>query len=418
MSILTSPNDALPLAPAAARRVLARLLGTQFAFGLGVSAFLLLPKHLAEQGASGFMLGAITSAMSVSVVLATPLSAYLADRVHPARLARWGALVLGLSSLAFHLTPEPGMRMLALRAFQGLAFSLTLTGTAAFAANIAAPERLARTLGLFGAAMLATQAVAPMLLEPLTQRLGWSALYTAAACASCVAVALTLSFPVSRSPQKRAATLPEGSERSPVSRHLRPCLEASAVMGFAFGAVVAFAPALALERGASSISALFTGYTVLALGIRVFGGGLGDTWGHARTSLAALLVYAVVIVAFTKLEPGSLALLGAGLGLSHGLMFPSLNALVLSDTPPERRGGVQALFFGSFHFGVAASGVVLGALVPYLGYDGLFVVAGALVLLVGMRLAWTTRDLLRSGRLGPAQVSAPPTAPTRFRPGP
>lgn len=395
MAIPQSADDPPPVRSTDTRRVLVRLLCTQFTFGLGASAFLLLPKHLAEQGTSGATLGVITAAMSVSVVLATPLSAYLADRVHPARLARWGALVLALSSLGFHLTPEPGLSMLALRALHGLAFSLTLTGTAAFAANIAAPARLARTLGLFGAAMLATQAVAPALLEPLTERFGWNALYTAAALSAFLAAAITLSFPVER---RRSRELASGataaSKGALLSRHLHPCLEASAVMGFAFGAVVAFAPALTLERGGTSISALFMGYTALALGIRIFGGGLGDAFGHARTSVVSLVVYALVIIAFTRLEPGLLALLGAGLGLSHGVMFPSLNALVLAETSSERRGRVQSLFFGSFHFGVAASGVVLGALAQHIGYAGLFVVAGALVLLVTVRVGWSTRDLL------------------------
>lgn len=400
MSNQPSPEESERLTRAGARRVLARLLLTQFVFGLGISAFLLLPKHLAEQGASGWMLGAITSTMSVSVVLVTPLAAHLADRVHPARLARWGALVLAASSLGFHLTPEAGLGMLVLRALHGLAFSLTLTGTGVFAASLAAPNRLARTLGWFGAAMLATQAVAPALLEPLTARFGWSALYTAAAFAGLVAVALTLSLPAPAPSSPRTAAISAAGQGAPASKRLRPCLEASAVMGFAFGAVVAFAPALALQKGGTSISPLFLGYTVLALGVRVLGGGIGDAFGHARTSLGALLVYALVILGFTWLEPELLAALGAGLGLSHGLLFPSLNALVLQETPPERRGRVQALFFGSFHFGMALSGVLLGAFVPRLGYAGLFVVAGSLVLLVGARLAWSTRHLL-----GPSSIT-------------
>lgn len=405
MSTAPSPEDPEeepPLTRAAARRLLARLLVIQFAFGLGVSAFLLLPKHLAERGAEGWVLGAITTAMSVSVVIATPFSAHFADRLHPARLARWGAVVLGVASLAFHFTPEPGPLMLVLRAFHGLAFSLTLTGTGALAASLAAPNRLARTLGLFGATLLSTQAVAPALLEPLTAHFGWSALYTAAAFAAFAAAALTLSLPAPPTPRRSAASVTAG-EPAALSKLLTPCLEASAVMGFAFGAVVAFAPALALERGGTSISALFMGYTALALGVRVLGGGLGDSFGHARTSLLALVVYALVILAFTWLEPGLLAVLGAGLGLSHGLLFPSLNALVLHETPPERRGRVQALFFGSFHFGMAVSGVLLGAFVPYVGYAGLFVTSGGLVLLVGARLAWRTRHLL-----GGASVEARP----------
>lgn len=391
-------------ARASARRVLVRLLLAQFTFGLGVSAYLLLPKHLAEQGASGWTLGAITSAMSVSVVLTTPLAAYLADRVQPARLARHGALVLGASSFAFHLAPEPGSLMLTLRAFQGVAFSLTLTGTAALAANLAAPGRLARTLGLFGAAMLATQAVAPALLEPLTKHFGWGSLYTAAALAAVAAAALTLHLPV---PRASNVSTPLAGERAVLPTLLWPCLQASAVMGFAFGAVVAFAPALTLERGGASISPLFLGYTVLALGIRVFGGGLGDSFGHARTSLSALVLYAVVILGFTWLEPGRLAALGAGLGVSHGLLFPSLNALVLEETPPQRRGRVQAMFFGSFHFGLAASGVLLGACVPYTGYPGLFVIAGALVLLMGARLAWSTRPCSPPGGERPRLLGNP-----------
>ncbi len=375
------------------RRDVPLVLGTLATFGLGFSGFLLLPKYLTELGASPQVIGVTSASMSVAVVLSTPLSAYLIDRLEKPRLIRLGASLLGLSCLSFLVVREPGLTMVGLRLLQGVAFSLVLTACSATVVALTPPQRLGRLLGYVGATMLGSQAVAPALFEPLTERMGWSALFVGGAlCAACVAL---LSY---RLPRPRAS---EETRRAPVWARPRglvlPSLIASAATGFSFGAIITFAPAFALSRGASSISQLFLAYVASALSVRILAGGLGDRFGHARVAIVTVTSYALVVFGFVDLQPAWVPVLGGGLGLAHGLLFPSLNALALADTPEPERGRVQALFFGSFHLGVASSGFSLGEVADRVGFAGVFALAGAASLSAAAGLALAARRRATTG---------------------
>lgn len=363
-------------------------------FGLGFSAFLLLPKYLTELGAGAQTIGAMTSAMSVAVVLTTPVSAYLVGRWERRSLVRLAAASLGLSSLAFLAVPEPGAMMIALRCAQGSAFSLMLTACSVTVLELSPPLRLGRLLGFVGAAMLGTQALAPAVIEPLTEWLGWSALFWGGAGASVLVAFSSFGWP---QPQPMTGSEPrEPPAPFRLQGMLRPCLVASMATGFSFGAVVTFAPAFALLRGASSVSPLFLGYTALALGVRILVGGLGDAWGHARVAVGSVAVYAAVVFCFAGLQPGLLPVLGAGLGLAHGLLFPSLNVLAIGDTPVAQRGRVQSFFFGAFHLGVAASGLALGGVAVAVGFPAAFGFAGAISMAAAGYLALAVRRRTRA----------------------
>lgn len=378
-------------------RPIAGILWILFAFGFGFSAFLLLPKYLTELGANATSIGRVAASTSVAVVLTTPLSAYLVKRVRRRALVQLGAVMLGVSSLGFLVVVEPGAGMLALRAMQGVAFSLFLTSCSATVVELAPPERLGRMLGYVGGMMLASNAVAPGAMEPVVEWLGWSSLFVAGALSAAVVFVSSLKFPQT-TPAAAPPTL-EGRARSTISAVVGVSLCASAATGFAFGAVATFAPGFAMARGAESISSLFLGYTAAALGVRIFANGVGDRFGHARVAVIAVLAYALVVLAFVDLEPEWLPLLGAALGLAHGFLFPSLNALALIETPAHRRGGVQAFFFGAFHLGMACSGLVLGAVADHMGFAGVFLAASAVSLAAGFALVGVSLRARRKSSL-------------------
>lgn len=357
-----------------------------FTFGLGFSAFLLLPKYLTEVGAGARTIGAMTSAMSCAVVVTTPISAHLVERQTRPFLVRLGAVVLGASSLGFLAVPAPGFAMVVLRFAQGSAFSLVLTACSATVVERSPHQRLGRLLGLLGATLLVCQALAPALFEPLTESLGWSALFVGGALVASLVALASFAFP-DPLPRLGPKTEPSGSVLFRPRGMVSASLVASMATGFSYGAVITFGPTFALSRGASSISSLFLGYTTLALSSRMALGGLGDARGHVRVAVTSVTVYSAVVLCFAKLQPGWLPWLGAGLGLSHGLLFPSLNVLALTDTPPEQRGRLQAFFFGAFHLGVAAAGLLLGAVATAAGFPTTFVLAGAVSLAAGLYLA-------------------------------
>jgi len=153
----------------------------------------------------------------------------------------------------------------------------------------------------------------------------------------------------------------------------------SAANGAAFGAMFTFTQPYALSLGANAVSGFFLGYTAFALTVRVFLGGAADAWGRRRVALAALILYGCVASLTSALRPQLLFAAGAGLGLAHGLLYPSLNALAAEGIPRARRGALMSYFFGCFGAGSALWVLGLGAVAKSYGYPPVFLATGALV---------------------------------------
>jgi MFS family permease len=352
------------------------LLSVQFLFGLGFSSFLLLPKYLTEvHAADATLIGRVMAAGPISAVLAIPVLAPCIDRVRRQYLLSVSALVMLAASFGFTLLGPLEPMVYVLRALQGAAFTTFMSTGATLVAELAPPSRLGQALGLLGAANLATNAIGPGLAEPLADAWGWRPVFLLSAGCSCLAAlgVWALAEPA------RAPRLPVAHARLFEPRSLA-LLYVSVVTGIAFGTVVTFYQPLALQLGMDKVGGLFIGYTLTALGVRVLFGAWLDRFRRQRLALSAATLYGLVVIATAGLQPGWLFPLGLLLGLAHGTLYPVLSALVLDGADFDLRGALLTYIGGSFNIGMVVSTLGFGALAVYIGYRGVFVLAGLLAL--------------------------------------
>lgn len=119
--------------------------------------------------------------------------------------------------------------------------------------------------------------------------------------------------------------------------------------------------------------------TLVALVVRLLLGGVADAWGRRRVALTALILYGFVTSLTSLLRPQLLFAAGAGLGLAHGLLYPSINALAAEGIPRARRGAVMSYFFGCFGAGSALWVLGQGMVAKAYGYPVVFLATGVLV---------------------------------------
>jgi predicted MFS family arabinose efflux permease len=101
--------------------------------------------------------------------------------------------------------------------------------------------------------------------------------------------------------------------------------------------------------------------------------------GWQRVSVASLVLYGCVVTATARLDAlggWSLALVGGGLGIAHGLFYPSLNALAVAGCGRDERGKVMAIFQAAFTIGFAGGSYPLGILAEHAGYPAVFLAGG------------------------------------------
>jgi MFS family permease len=356
----------------------ALLLAVQLGYGFVFSAFLLLPKYLATvHRASADVIGWVCGAALFAAVATVPLASWLLSRLSSGVLIVAGALLGSGASLAFAFLDRVGPAMFSLRLLQGISFVLVFSAGGALVTDLVPKQRLGQALGLWGLAMLITNAIAPALLEPAADRHGWFLVFTVAAGAGLVA-AVVGAVVIAKGRAPVAAVVRGGAPMFDPRR--LAVFGVTALMGAGLGTMFTFVQPFALELGIDRVSGFFLGYTLAAGGARLGLGDLADRFGRARVSGVALIVYAVSIFCTAWLSRELLPVVGAGIGLAHGIVYPALNALAVEDSTSPQRGAVMAYYNGAFNVGLAVSVTTFGEVARATGYPPVFVLSAALVL--------------------------------------
>jgi MFS family permease len=154
----------------------------------------------------------------------------------------------------------------------------------------------------------------------------------------------------------------------------------------------------AIELGMRRVSGFFAAYALTAVALRTGFGHLMDRWGLRRVALGALVIYAGVVLSVAWLDVVGLVPIGIGMGIAHGIFYPSFNAVAVSTARPGERAVVMAIFQAAFQVGMAAGGLGLGFLAAHAGYPAVFEAAAA-----GVVVALCVLGLSPEGRAGPAR---------------
>jgi MFS family permease len=373
--------------PLFARPFLA-LLSVQFACGVSLSVFLLLPKILvARLHATPAYVGLVAAAFGLASVAVIPLVGARIDHARRVPMLAAACVVMIATSLGFLLVRDAGALAVILRGLQGTTWALIYSAGAALAAELAPPGRLAQTMGLWGSANLVTSAFSPALVEPMIDRAGPGAAYIAAAVAGLVGLGLTRLVP---EPAPARASAARNIPLLVVLRRPSTLRMIVIVMlaGVAYGAMFTFHQPMALGLGIRNVRGFFIAYTAGALGVRLVMGPVMDRVGAYRMTALALGAYAAVVAAMSLLAPGRLTIFGGLFGVAHGVLFPSFMALVVASAAPEERGRLLTVWNGSFAAGSIVA-LPLGALAAQVGYPSVFIATGCATFAgLGVLLRW------------------------------
>lgn len=348
-----------------------RLLIVQAAFGISYSAFLLLPKFLKKElAATAAEIGWVTGVGLVGAALVSPLIGVVARRFDRRVLLAASLIMQGGASLGFVLVASLGPLAYFLRLSQGIAFTLLFNCTTTMAADLLDSRDLARGVGYLGVAMMLTNALAPLVIEPIAEYLSWNAAFSISGLLALVALTALPSMVDPSAPEEK--TSDQGSR----PEHLGPIYYASLLMGAGLGAMFTFVQPFALDQGANRVGQFFLGYVTTAVGVRIAMGRLIDRVGPAKVSVLGLAFYALVLLSTSELKVELLIPLGAGLGVAHGFLYPALSAAGLVTTTSSRRPIFMGWFACAFNAGFAVTVLMLGPVADRFGYSTMFLIVG------------------------------------------
>jgi MFS family permease len=361
----------------------------QVVFGFGWSLYLLVPKFLTTALHAGPEdIGRISAVAGLAAVATVPFAASGLDRLGRTPFFRVGAALIVALSLGYLQVRELSAFVYVLQGCVAAAFVLAFNATAALLADWAPPQKLGQAIGWLGGANVLMNAVATAIAEPLAERYGWHVVFELGVAAGAIAFALSFALREAPArPREDAGAAP----RAPGSNGLGAILVSSVLVGAAFCAVFQFVQPYALGLGAREVRGFFLGFTASAVACRILLGSLGDRLGRRRVSAYSIVGYALCALVMAWLDPDRLVAYGFAFGAAHGVLYPTMSALVLEVSSTARRGFGLVLFNGAFNVGTAVGGFSWGVLAERQGYPAMYVAAmvtsllATAVLVVGRR---------------------------------
>lgn len=369
------------LQPAANDKLFTRqfvlLLAMMACFGLSWSFYLILPKFLAtELSLDAAGIGKVVGVQGLTAVAVTPVVGWLVDRYGRLPWLIAGNVMLVLTGIAFVFVEHVGPLLYLAQIAWGMGMVMTFNSAGTITADIAPKGRMAEAIGFFGAANLAMNAVSPAIGEILENTVGWDYVFIASATAGAFAAILGAFL---KEPPKH---VPHDLEvhRPILGTPMLRVYGATLAITASFAALFTLQQPYALGEGVTQVRSFFIAFAIFALTVRLGGGRLIDRFGVLRSSIISIALYAMVPPLLALVGPTHLFLVGAAMGIAHGIAYPALTALGIARASASSRGMVVSIVHGAFNGGHAFFAYTLGMIAVSAGYPTSFWIAGAVTL--------------------------------------
>jgi MFS family permease len=275
--------------------------------------------------------------------------------------------------------------LIAIRFLHGIAFGAASTATGTIVAQIIPPGRRGEGIGYYSMGTILAVALGPFAGVLLIQHADFKMIFIVASmlAAASFVMSFAVSEPIYESPG-------QDQGKAVKSFHISSFLEFKAmpisviilVIGFSYSGVLAFislyTKQIHLEEAASFY---FLVYAVTVLVSRPVSGRLLDIRGANFVAYPSLFIFAIGMLLFSLAEQGLVLLLaGAIIGLGYGNFISCAQAIAIKKVPPHRLGLATSTFFIFVDLGFGAGPYLLGSLVPWTGYRGLYLLMTLVIL--------------------------------------
>jgi MFS family permease len=350
--------------------------------GIAFNLFLHLPGFLKELGADEAEIGWIFGLTAVVSIAVRPQVGRIMD-TRGRRVVILAGNLLNVMVIGLYLgLHQIGPAVYGVRILHGLAEALLFTSLFTYAADQVPPARLTQGLAVFGVSGMLPISLGGVLGDAILARAGYDQLFLASLGFS--VLALLLALPLRDQPRTASAEEEprRGFRAALFQRDLVPLWWIATVFSVALAAMFTFVKTFVMETGAGSVGGFFTGYTAIALVLRVFFGWLPDRIGPKRVLLPALATLATGFLLMSRADSaGDVALAGVFCGAGHGYTFPILFGMVVGRTRSADRGSAMAIYTALFDVGVLIGGPSLGLVIELAGYPTMYAVAAGWIAL-------------------------------------
>ncbi len=328
-----------------------------------------LPVYATKLGGSAADAGLVVAVITLSALIIRPFSGVALDMLGR-RVIMLAGNAICLVFIGGYLLAGSVIILLLVRLFHGVGWGISSTTYGTMASDLVPMKRRGEGLGYFGLASTLSMALGPMLGIHLSNKYGFTMLFTVSLTATLLAAILAQCVSSRNLPdpsaQKKLAE-PFVTRLFERSALLPACL--ALLLAITYGGIVSFITLFGQEQGIANVGWFFLVNALSMLAVRTFAGKVFDKKGHVWILVPGVFISAVGLLLLST-ATSSAGLIPAAIcyGSGFGAIHPSLQAWAVNRTAQNRRGAANALFFSAFDMGIGIGAVILGALAEVTHY--------------------------------------------------
>ncbi|MES9736250.1 MFS transporter [Peribacillus frigoritolerans] len=323
--------------------------------------------------ASQAQAGLASSIFVLGAVLVRPIAGKKIDKIGRRKMLLGSLVLFLIASIGYFLVNSLSLLLID-RLIQGFAFGLATTATGTIAADIIPNERRGEGTGYFAMSTNLAMAFGPFIGLLITQHFSYSIIFYAASLFAAFSLVASLFMNVPEG-DKGGASPQKGFKISDYfEKRALPIAIFIGFAGFTYSSILSYLTSFAKEKdlmGAASF--FFVVFAVFLLASRPFTGRMFDVKGENAVIYPSLLLFAVGMVILSQSHHGiTLLIAGALIGVGYGTFQSSCQAISIKEAPSNRMGLATSTFYTMYDFGIGVGPFLLGFLIPFTGFKGLF----------------------------------------------
>ena len=361
------------------------LMGVNFCSAL---SFYLIMVKITEYAVDTYAVAQSVAALTVSVYV---IAALLTRLLFGGRIDSWGvkrSLAIGTAvnaaCMLLYLVSIPFALLMAVRVMHGFGFALMSGSAAAGAALVIPRDRYGEGIGYFSMMQALATGVGPFVAILVTNMLGgYFPMFAVAAVIALLALAsvVMVSIPPADATHLEAHHMRATKGLSSLIQ--MSVLPLAAVLFFVYlgySGILSFVTSYADYRGLSdAVSLYFVVYAAVILISRPPVGRRVDRKGENSTIYYCFASLVVGFIALAFAVNGAILLASAAFaGFGIGATQSIVQAVIARDTPPTEMGKANSTFFMSMDLGSGVGPVLIGAVIPFIGYSASYLVLAAI----------------------------------------
>lgn len=328
--------------------------------------------------------GLASSIFIIGTLCVRPLAGKYLDVIGRKKMLYTGIIIFAITTGLYLVIDHLPLLMID-RFIHGAAYGVASTAITTVMTSSIPRERSGEGIGYFSMSVTIATAIGPFIALLLVQHTGYSMTFLMTLSFAVVALLASLALKVEN------ITLSKEELDSLKGFRISDFFEFSAapmalmmvILGFAYSSILTFISSYSNEVNLSeAASFFFIVYAVFLLASRPFTGKRFDLKGENSVVYPCMALFLIGLVILSQAQHGLVLLLaGACIGIGYGTTMSSVQTIMVKKAPPHRAGLANSTFFISFDLGLGIGPFVLGAMLPSLGYRGMYISMAVVVLL-------------------------------------